>query len=98
MHGKLARARENIEALDSEMERFFKESDYPVLPDDDYDTLMKALEYHQVRMVPPRCGVLAGEIIHHLRSCFDHIVWHSCTTSGVELPHRRFRAAPSCAG
>jgi hypothetical protein len=23
--------------------------------------------------------VLAGEIIHHLRSCFDHIVWHFST-------------------
>lgn len=25
--------------------------------------------------VPLRIGVLAGEIIHHLRSCFDHLMW-----------------------
>jgi hypothetical protein len=22
--------------------------------------------------------VLAGEIVHHLRSCFDHVAWHFC--------------------
>ena len=28
------------------------------------------------RAIPLRFSVLAGEIVHHLRSCLDHIVWH----------------------
>jgi hypothetical protein len=76
---KLERAEENIHNLYFEMERFFKEGDYPVLPEDDRELLLKAIEYHKNRVIPPRFGVLTGEIIHHLRSCFDHIVWHFST-------------------
>ena len=76
---KLNRAKENIFNLNSEIERFFNESDYPAIPEDDHQTLLKAIEYHQNRVVPPRFSVLAGEVIHHLRSCFDHIVWHFST-------------------
>jgi hypothetical protein len=73
---KLKRAEENIQNLYAEMERFFQECDYPVLPDDDKELLLKAIEYHKNLVIPPRFSVLAGEIIHHLRSCFDHVVWH----------------------
>jgi len=73
---KLIRAKENIYNIYSEMERFFEECDYPILPENDHDLLLKANEYHKNRVIPPRFGVLTGEIIHQLRSCFDHIVWH----------------------
>lgn len=73
---KLKRAKENIDNFHFEMERFFKESDYPSLPEDDKELLLKAIEYHKNLVIPPRFSVLAGEIIHHLRSCFDHVVWH----------------------
>ena len=73
---KLKRAEENIHNLYFEMGRFFEEGDYPVLPEDDRELLFKAIEYHKNRVIPPRFGVLAGEVIHHLRSCFDHVVWH----------------------
>jgi hypothetical protein len=73
---KLKRAEENIHNLYLEMERFFQECAYPVLPEDDKESLLKAIEYHKNLVIPPRFSVLAGEIIHHLRSCFDHVVWH----------------------
>lgn len=73
---KLVRAEENIFNLYSEIERFFEEGDYAVLPENDRKALLKAIEYHKNRAIPPRFSVLAGEIVHHLRSCFDHIVWH----------------------
>jgi hypothetical protein len=73
---KLKRAEENIFNLDSEMETFFKKCDYPVMPNYDKDSLLKAIEYHKNLIIPPRFSVLAGEVIHHLRSCFDHITWH----------------------
>jgi hypothetical protein len=73
---KLRRADENIFNLDSEIALFFKEGDYSVMPNQDGEMFLKAIEYHKNRAIPPRFNVLAGEIIHHLRSCFDHIVWH----------------------
>jgi hypothetical protein len=35
----------------------------------------EALEYHRNRPVPLRFSVLAGEVIHQLRSILDRIVW-----------------------
>jgi hypothetical protein len=37
--------------------------------------IFDAMEYHRDRPVPMRFRVLPGEIVHHLRSCLDHIVW-----------------------
>lgn len=76
---KLKRSRENILNLQAEISRFFETSEYPVLPDYDVKALLKAAEYHQSRAIPPRFSVLAGEIVHHLRSCLDHIAWQFST-------------------
>jgi hypothetical protein len=73
---KLVRAKENLFNLYSEIERFFEEGDYPVLPQNDRKALLKAIAYHKNRVIPPRFAVLSGELIHHLRSCFDHVAWH----------------------
>jgi hypothetical protein len=73
---KLKRANENIRNLDSEIVAFIEGGEYPVLPDANGKIPDEAISYHKNRVIPPRFGVLAGEIIHHFRSCFDHIVWH----------------------
>lgn len=73
---KLKRAQENIFYLDEQIALFFQEGDYPVLPKSDREEFLKAIQYHRNRVVPPQFSVLAGEIVHHLRSCFDHIAWH----------------------
>jgi hypothetical protein len=76
---KVSRAEENIRCLNSEMKQFFNESEYPSIPEYDRHTLLEAIQYHKNRIVPPRFSVLTCEVIHHLRSCFDHIVWHFST-------------------
>jgi hypothetical protein len=73
---KLKRADQNIINLHSEIVAFFDESLYPVLPDPNDKGWQKAVDYHRNLKIPPRFGVLTGEIVHHLRSCLDHIVWH----------------------
>lgn len=88
---KLERAKENISNLELEIAAFFDEGDYPILPEDDRKILLKAIEYHKNRIIPPRLNVLSGEIVHHLRSCFDHIVWHfsigaTDEDTGVDFP------------
>jgi len=72
---KLQRTQENVLNLESEVVRFFNESDYPVFSKDDKQLLLKQIEYHRNRPIPLRFAVLAGEIVHHLRSCFDHVAW-----------------------
>jgi hypothetical protein len=72
---KLNRAKENILNLDREIEGFFQSGEYPILPEDDNELLLKAIEYHRKRTIPLRFSVIAGEAIHHLRSCFDHVAW-----------------------
>jgi hypothetical protein len=73
---KLNRADQNIVNLNFEIERFFQECKYPTLPKDDDEALLQAIQYHKELTIPPRFSVLIGEIIHHLRSCLDHIAWH----------------------
>ncbi len=73
---KLERSRQNIFNLQSEIKRFFDKSKYPVLPQHDTQLLLEVLKYHEGRDIPPRFGVLAGETIHHLRSCLDHLMWY----------------------
>ncbi len=72
---KLKRTSENIVNLNGEIERFFQECKYPTLPKDDDEALLEAIQYHKGLIIPPRFSVLVGEIIHHLRSCLDHIAW-----------------------
>lgn len=72
---KLKRADEDIVNLHSEIDAFFQGCRYPVLPKDDDEKLLEAIQYHKALAIPPRFSVLIGEIVHHLRSCFDHVAW-----------------------
>src|SRR6266481_7650612 len=73
---KLKRFDENIGNLHNEIIAFFKGSKYPVLSNPDSKEWQEAVDYHRELVIPKRFSVLSGEIIHHLRSCLDHIVWH----------------------
>ena len=72
---KLIRAKENILNLEKEVSAFLKENDYPAWRYDDRETALKAIAYHRNRVIPVRFKVLAGEILHHLRSSLDHVAW-----------------------
>lgn len=85
---KLKRTNENILNLDAEIARFFEEGKYPVLPEHDRESLLEAIEYHKNRVVPLRFSVLAGEIVHHLRSCLDHVAWIFSDLKKVKNPRQ----------
>jgi hypothetical protein len=72
---KLKRAYEDIRNLQVEINRHFQTSKYPVMPHVYGDRIFDALKYHRDRPVPIRFSILTGEIVHHLRSCLDHIIW-----------------------
>jgi hypothetical protein len=84
---KLKRANENIVNLDSEIAMFFAGSKYPVIPQENRQATLKAIQYHKELAIPLRFNVLSGEIIHHLRSCFDHLIWE-LSSSTYRTRHR----------
>jgi hypothetical protein len=72
---KLKRADENIVNLKTEIEGFFRDCKYPTIPQPNDKSWQDAIDYHRSLDVPLRFSVLNGEIVHHLRSCLDHLVW-----------------------
>src|ERR1700691_3819144 len=72
---KLKRANQNIINLNAEAVGFFEKSKYPVIPDTNSEHWQDAVDYHKQLPIPKRFSVLTGEVVHHLRSCLDHIVW-----------------------
>jgi len=95
---KLKRADENIVNLKVEIDAFISSGEYPVIPHPNSEMWQKAVDYHRNKLVPKRFSVLAGEIVHHLRSSLDHIVWHFSSDdarkkpNGLEFP--MFEAEP----
>lgn len=93
---RLKRAKENTQALDSEISRFvshlpvirFKGEDL-VFTDDDRKAFEMLRDFALKREVPSRFSVLSGEVIHHLRSAFDHVIWQlSSPALRSSHPHR----------
>jgi len=91
---KIKRAKENILNLQSEIEGFFQKSEHPVFSKDDNQLLLKQIEYHRNLPIPLRFAVLAGEAIHHHRSCFDHIAWLFSSVSHRASKEARFIEFP----
>lgn len=90
---KLKRSDECISNLDREIRAFFDQSLYPVIPNKDEETFKEAVDYHRRRDIPLRFSVLAGEIVHHLRSCLNHLAWllsdpcyRTCCRRSIEFP------------
>jgi hypothetical protein len=83
---RLKRADENIRDLNSELVEFLAPSpvvefdwdmdrEQAVITDDHRKTFEELKQFICTLSIKPRFSVLAGEIIHHLRSAFDHVVW-----------------------
>ena len=96
---KLKRASQNIVNLEIEIRAFFQSGKYyPILPSPNDESWQEAVDYHRKREIPQRFSVLAGEIVHHLRSCLDHIVWQFSSDTyrrespnAIEFPVLEFR-------
>jgi hypothetical protein len=72
---KLKRAEESIGNLNSQIVAFLKERPEGGLSHDKQKAAKEFAEFYAKRVVPLRFGVIAGEVINHLRSCLDHIAW-----------------------
>ena len=75
IYEKLKRADENIVNLGIEINAFLKLSPDSRITNDKAKAAQEWAKFHVERTIPPRFGVLAGEIIYHLRSSLDHLAW-----------------------
>lgn len=72
---KLTRANENIAALGVEIDAFLKERPEGGFSSDKHQAANEFVRFHAHREIPQRFAVIAGEIVHHLRSSLDHVAW-----------------------
>jgi hypothetical protein len=93
VHEKLKRADESIRNLNSEITAFLKPPK-GVFSEDKEKASHEFLK-HARRNIPPRFGVLAGEIAHHLRASLDHIVW-LLSSEQYRRKHETLIAFPIC--
>src|SRR5208283_270059 len=88
---RIRRADENIQNLNREIDNFLTSApsvildvDFdkgkPIITDKDRETFDQIADFLNNERVPPRYAVLTGEIIHHLRSAFDHVAWQLSST------------------
>lgn len=82
---KLERTDQSIVNLNNEIVAFFRECKHPTIPKPDCEGWQEAVDYHRSLEVPKRFSVLCGEIVHHLRSCLDHIVWQFSSSEARRL-------------
>ena len=81
---RLKRADENIQNLNRVITDFLSGAptvnmgvyrDEPIITDENRHAFEELKAVIREISVPPRFSVLTGEIIHHLRSAFDHVAW-----------------------
>jgi hypothetical protein len=72
---RLARAKEHLQDLDSQIDRFFSEKPYTRIVEPDPDGIHKILKIRLTKRFPFRWRILATEIIEHARSSLDHATW-----------------------
>jgi hypothetical protein len=81
-HERLKRADEQIKNLNIEISEFLAPIPVvtffgrePIVTDENRQAYRQLQEFISHTEIPPRFSVLAGEIVHHLRSAFDHVAW-----------------------
>lgn len=78
---KLQRATEQVQYLDTEITSLLNSGAYSVVGTDEFPRSRYAFRTLGPP-VPLRFSVLIGEIVHHLWSIFDHIVWALASKEG----------------
>jgi hypothetical protein len=89
---RLKRADENIRLLNAEIIKLLAgapvvdfEGENPTFSQEESERFEALKNFIRDQTVQPRFSVLAGEILHHLRSAFDHLAWQ------LSSPDQRLR-------
>jgi hypothetical protein len=86
---KTKRAKEHIGNLDDEITTYLDGADHTLAVTTEYDSGKSGYWRNLVisgSSFPERFSVISGEVVHHLRSCLDHLVWQLVVSHGKEAP------------
>jgi hypothetical protein len=72
---KIARAREQLEGLQAEFQRFSDSKPYTVRQEHDLETEEFILVYYPSARIPDTWTVIIGEVFHNLRSALDQAIY-----------------------
>lgn len=92
---KIARAGDHLLTLDRESRRFVDDHTYRMEIESDPET-GEQIVYLRANRIPDtdpplRLGVIAGDVLHNLRSALDHLVWQLATIgTGPKAPLNQF--------
>jgi hypothetical protein len=75
VRAKVERADETLGCLDLEITAFLRQGPGPIVFNGDMTLFAEQARAHASRAVPTRFSILAGEVVHQLRSSLDYIVW-----------------------
>jgi hypothetical protein len=79
---KIERAKEQIDNLNADVTSLLNSEAYSIAKE--FQPQRKRYAFKIIGPEPPsRISVLAGEIIHHLRSCYDHVIWALAERNGI---------------
>ncbi len=90
---KIERAREHLKALRNETRAFVDSNPYRTFVEPDADTGEPVVRIGFARpgvRVPIRLGLIAGDIIHNLRTALDHLAWQLALAGSGPGPRTQF--------
>ena len=79
---KLARAKENIINLNTEIDAFLGEDRSRIVTEENREAVKQFLDEHIGRRAPVRFSVLAAECIHNLRTALEQLAWQLVIANG----------------
>jgi hypothetical protein len=79
---KLERAKKHLKDLETASERFFKTDPYEVRIQDNPQTGKREHKVVRAADVPDELSIIAGDVIHNLRSALDHLIWQLVLVNG----------------
>jgi hypothetical protein len=89
INAKIARAREHLNTLEDETQRFFKPDSYIVaheIEPESRDQIWRLKS--DLPEVPIRISIIVGDVLYNLRSALDHLAWQLVLANG-DTPDRR---------
>jgi hypothetical protein len=79
---KLDRAKKHLNDLEEGVNRFFETDPYELFVEDNLEAGQRQHKIRRVDPVPDALGLIAGDVIHNLRSALDHLVWQLVIANG----------------
>ena len=83
IEAKIARAKEHLETIETEAKNHLEAKPHQIVQHIDPSTGWNVLRPRPMSPLPLRWGVVAGDLVHDLRSALDHLIWQLVLASGA---------------